>query len=301
MASECGFNVVEGCRGFNEPETPEKMKQVARKELGETEELRTKCLQQMRAMIRENNLATLTTDDFLLRFLRTKKFRIQKSFETIQNYSNMRASFHDRLVKLRPEVLEKCLRRSMLGFFPYRDGDERITLYFDTGSWNPSICSDEELAMIITVLINYVGEKKSSQITGFNVFFETKVVPVRQIPYLMRHIAFLLKFALNALPARYRYIHFINEPFLVKCILQALDPLLPKKIKERLVFHGKTREALLKQFPAATLPDCFGGKRGPLNNDHLIDPILDHFRQMKEENKQVFCQNVGKKVVQGRS
>ncbi|CAG0918102.1 unnamed protein product [Notodromas monacha] len=72
---------------------PEDLKEVARLEVGETEEVRNEGLAYMREFIREDSRLTYCRRDanFLLRFLRMKKFNLEAAKETLEKYLRMRA------------------------------------------------------------------------------------------------------------------------------------------------------------------------------------------------------------------
>lgn len=64
-------------------------------------------------------------------------------------------------------------------------------------------------------------------------------------------------------PMRFKGFHVINGPArATKIVFQAFRPFLPKKVLERLHFHG-SNEQLHEFIPPAMLPDTLGGETGP--------------------------------------
>lgn len=292
MATDSTASAQDGFVFFTDSAISEKIQDVAKQELGETEEMKKECLQMMKMLIKEHKIVCITRDEFLLRFLRTKKFHVERSFEALQNYAHQRVAFHKRLLKLRPEVVEKCLRLNILGFLPYCDADERLIFFFTTDAWNPGVCSDEDIAMVIILLTSYAAEKPSSQVSGVVALFDNSTIPLHHAPYLLRRANFVRNFLFNGLPIRYREMHSINENFVIKYVLRILDPFVPKKIKRRIRLHGKTREVIFQHLPPSILPDTYGGTLGPLNNDHLVEVILTYLQKMKEEQRHFLQPNL---------
>ncbi|CAL1277992.1 unnamed protein product [Larinioides sclopetarius] len=87
----------------------------------------------------------------------------------------------------------------------------------------------------------------------------------------LQFLTLLLNLVQDCLPERLRAIHFIHEPFTYHAIYKLLQPLLKKKLKERLHFHGNKLSSLHKYVPKDFLPEELGGNMGPFNNKEFAD------------------------------
>lgn len=271
---------------FHVPTPSLKLEEIAARDLGETEELKKHCLQQLRTLIRDQKVTCVSYDDFLLRFLRYKKFDIRRSFDALQNYAHQRRLFHKGLPQLQPGTLETILRLRILGFLPYLDSKDRIVYFFRAGVWNVDICSADDALTVSFVLLNYIAEKASSQITGMVFISDLTSVPLSHFPHMLGVIKRWKNFMFNCIPIRYSSIHVVSKSVVLKYVSLLAFPFVPKKIVDRIVFHEDIGETFFEYFPVATLPDIYGGTFGPSNHEDQRNILTDYLQKMKEEYHQ---------------
>jgi len=88
-----------------------RLEEVAQEELGETEEVRESTLNEMKRWLQlQPHIVNCRTDaNFLLRFLRMQKFRVEKSCAVLEKYTFMREEYPQYFRNLdisRPELQE---------------------------------------------------------------------------------------------------------------------------------------------------------------------------------------------------
>lgn len=263
---------------------PKKFEEMARKDLGETEELKEDCLRQLRFLIKEHKLPCISADDFLLRFLRFKKFDTNRSIGALRNYVHRMPDLHKRLLKLKPEILETCLNLNIFGILPYRDAKGRLISFCRPDIWNRNMFSLDELAAACFVMVLFTCEKASAQVMGIVFIAASESLSWIQMVYLLSAVNLARKILLNCVPIRYSGLHGILDSTVFAYIFAVISPLMPKKLAERIVFHREPGEKLFQDFPRNILPDEFGGTMGPVNADHLKDKVMDYFQKFKDEH-----------------
>lgn len=272
-----------GFISFHDTEPKEKLQEIARKELGETEESKEKCLQELRILMRERNVTCISTDDFLLRFLRTNKFNTRRSFGTLQNYAQQRRTLHKGLLELRPEVLETCIRLNIIGFLPYRDAEGRRIYFYRIGNWKPSICPRDELLTMCLLVASHSAETETAQITGTASIYDFESASVTLLLYIGPLINRWKNFIFNCLPARYSATHVLSNSAFLKYLYPLISPFVPKKVAERIVFHEENAGSLFEDIPASILPDVFGGTLGSLDTDSIAQTLVEYLKKLKDE------------------
>ena len=89
----------------------------------------------------------------------------------------------------------------------------------------------------------------------------------------------LLKIMLDGLqnffPAKFKGVHFIEQPWFVEMSLMVIKPFLNEKTSNRLFVHGNNLSTLHDYLPKDILPTELGGDIPSINTDIWIQKILD--------------------------
>ncbi|GBO04640.1 hypothetical protein AVEN_109958-1 [Araneus ventricosus] len=73
----------------------------------------------------------------------------------------------------------------------------------------------------------------------------------------------------KCIPGRYKEIHWINGSALLTLLWSMAKHVLPKKMKERMIFHSKP-EDLLNFFPPDMLPTQWGGTLTDYHDENIM-------------------------------
>lgn len=113
------------------------VQKIARKELREDRLAREQCTQQMRDWLAKNeDVANVRTDDdFLLRFLRVKKFSVPMAEQMLLKYLNLRRCFPEMTTQLdyQSETMKRVFDNGYLVVSPFRDQHGRRVMIVTTG------------------------------------------------------------------------------------------------------------------------------------------------------------------------
>ncbi|GFU39595.1 CRAL_TRIO_N domain-containing protein, partial [Nephila pilipes] len=100
--------------------TPE-IQRRAEEELGETPEIKIQSLKKLRRLINEEaEFRPLMDDAFLIRFLRTKKYDVERAFTSLRNYYVFKARYSKLLTDFKPSELQHVIEMNCVVHLPYR-------------------------------------------------------------------------------------------------------------------------------------------------------------------------------------
>ena len=172
---------------------PPDLAEVARRELNETPAARTECLIQFRRRLTRNALCYgMCSDDggeedgyysaessasseegvpddrFLLRFLRSKKFDVQRSYAMYKNYHQF---FRDHPeLSLGLDDIEKIRHvwdAGVVGGLKERDAHGRGVLLTFPGRWDPALHSLEDVLRALVLQLEFMIASEETQVRGF--------------------------------------------------------------------------------------------------------------------------------------
>lgn len=244
------------------------IRRKAEEELCETDDVRDLGLQELRQKIKEEKTIICSEDsEYLLQFLRARKFNADASFKLLKNFYAVRRKYSDLYKNIDFPGIRKVLKANFLGFLPYRDKEDCVVLLIKLGEWNPHTVSMEDLIRTLTAGLIQAIDDPATQITGFKVIVDFKGFSFRHLRHITPSYLYLCATTLqNSFPGRFRAVHIVNENFLFKYIWNVLKTLLIEKIKNRFLFHGSNVNALKEYFPRTLLPSEYGGNLGPFDN-----------------------------------
>ncbi|XP_049268559.1 retinaldehyde-binding protein 1-like isoform X1 [Rhipicephalus sanguineus] len=242
----------------------EELENIARKELGETPEVKEKCLALLRKFLEEEDGFRVPPDDFLLMFLRTKKYRVDEALKTVKNYFRARRDMPELFENLSPSTIEydKVFRQHKLALFPrVRDADGRAMAMLDFGSWRHDSCSLQQLMRCFIVASECTLLDEETQIRGIVGVEDLKGLGVHHILELTpRFLRRLITLVQDTFPARVKGMYFLNTPTVFEGIYNILmKPFLSSKLKTRIHLIKGGLSELSDIFPLERLPKEYGG------------------------------------------
>ncbi|KAG0418861.1 hypothetical protein HPB47_004513, partial [Ixodes persulcatus] len=149
---------------------PPDLKLVAKQELGETPQGRRDAVAQLRTLVeKEPALQCPLDEEFLVKFLRGRKYRVEEAFEVIRNYFGVRLEYTDIFDNLLPSriMFDAIFRRhKLLTVLKKPDSLGRRITIFKLGVWNPGVCSLNEFFRAVIVGAEYCLLDQRFQIAG---------------------------------------------------------------------------------------------------------------------------------------
>ncbi|XP_059614326.1 retinaldehyde-binding protein 1-like [Phlebotomus argentipes] len=254
-------------------------REKAEKELGESYEISRTALKQFRHLLRINreNVPFGWRDDaFLLRFLRAKKFDVEKAYRMTVKYFRMKQQSPELFRVSPPTEVRHILEMQMQYMIPQRDPCGRQVFIFRVEKCDPYRCSVENVFRTNVLSLESVVRSAETQIAGLVVLLDMSGVSLGHSrflsPQLARHTVEVVQ---DAFPLRFKAFHILHEPFYFDAILAVLKPFLREKIRKRIFLHGSDLASLYRFIPQDILPREYGGFQPPYDNTAWRQEILD--------------------------
>ncbi|XP_053198115.1 clavesin-1-like [Scomber japonicus] len=245
-------------------ETTEK----ARLELNENPDTLHQDIQQVRDMIvtRPDIGFLRTDDDFILRFLRARKFDQVETFRLLAQYFQFRQQNLDMFQSFK--VDDPGIKRALMDGFPgvleTPDQHGRKILILFASNWDQSRNSFTDILRAILLSLEVLIENPELQINGFILIIDWSNFSFKQASKLTPNI---LKLAIEGLqdsfPARFGGIHFVNQPWYIHAMYTIIKPFLKDKTRKRIFLHGNNLNSLHQLIQPECLPSEFGGTLPP--------------------------------------
>jgi len=281
-------NSTDNLKAFNFDDTPlsPEWVQRAQEELQEKAEWRDRDIQALRDLVEaEENLVCSSTDEFLLKFLRAKKFDYEKSFKMVQRYCAMRSRSPQNFSKSIPSLAKDILDSQLQTVLPHRDAQARRVMIFRAGKWDTTTTSPEDIFSTNFMCLELMAKEQKTQISGIVALIDMEDFGWDHMMQLsVDYIRNVVSLVQNSFPIRFREIHIINESYLFDMTYALVKPFLSEKIKNRIRFHGSDLQGLHKNISPSILPRDYGGEQEPFDNIRLkeaLENMEDYFKELK--------------------
>ncbi|KAL1117148.1 hypothetical protein AAG570_004475 [Ranatra chinensis] len=255
----------------------DEVKAVAKRELREDDMIRRQAIQQFVEWILKNkDLSDCRTDsNFLLRFLRVKKFSLPMAQDMLLKYLNLRQTFSHLLTKLdcfQPAVAE-LINKGYLFPSPIRDANGRKVVIGVCSSFDPYKYSNVDMAKVHMMTYEALLEDEETQVTGVVHVGDLRGVNMAYVSlWSPAEFATVFKWGEHSLPMRHKEVHLLYVPAPLKYVYDFVRGRLSQKIRDRFTFYATLEEMHTKVDPK-TLPKEYGG----------VIPMADMIEQWKQE------------------
>ena len=256
----------------------------ARAELREVPEKRMENIRQLRKAVEsyrrlpgEEDVVFRRTDNkFLLRFLRSRKFDQERSLQVYVNYYKYR---HKHREWLRDGVQDDPTVTNIMesGVFavlpaPMKDGSSGVCIY--PSRWDVPTMDQHRCARVFFLVLDKLMENEEAQVHGVSILdnAESGSGSLQKLYHFTRSEVWKLGIELqDAFPARFKGLHFINQPWYVSLIMSAVRPLLKQKHRDRFHAHGTDVASFYRYVEPENLFADFGGFLPPIEPNSLRD------------------------------
>uniref|UniRef100_T1IME1 CRAL-TRIO domain-containing protein n=1 Tax=Strigamia maritima TaxID=126957 RepID=T1IME1_STRMM len=214
-------------------------------------------------------------DAFLLRFLRARKFDINRAFQLIKNYYKIRLQNPHIYINYRPSDLTKVFAHNLQIILPDRDQFGRKIFIFNAGKWTPELCSLDDYERTNIMCMEMAIEEEETQINGFICIVDMKGFTIHQAthcrPADVKRVVSLIQ---NCYPGRMKAIHFVNENVFFDMLFFIAKPFISNKMRKRIHFHGNDMTSIHRHICVDILPHEFGGGKPPMDNSEFVRQML---------------------------
>uniref|UniRef100_A0A8C6SHU9 Clavesin-1 n=1 Tax=Neogobius melanostomus TaxID=47308 RepID=A0A8C6SHU9_9GOBI len=177
-----------------------------------------------------------TDDDFILRFLRARKFNQSESFRLLSQYFLFRQQhlhiFHS--FKVDDPGIKRALMDGFPGVLETPDQHGRKILLLFASNWDQTRHSFIDILRAILLSLEVLIENPELQVNGFILIIDWSNFSFKQASKLTPNV---LKLAIEGLqdsfPARFGGIHFVNQPWYIQAMYTIIKPFLKDKTRKR--------------------------------------------------------------------
>ncbi|KAF8778628.1 Alpha-tocopherol transfer protein-like [Argiope bruennichi] len=233
-------------------EIPKFVQQIALKELGETESKREKCLKELRTKIsNERNLRCDASDNFLLRFVRARKFDTEAAFTLLKSHYKHRLKNPSVYQQWTPKQNMEMMKADAIGFLEKRNTDGSA-IYF--------------------AKVGLIADMKDFS------WSHLMYLPLTKLTCFVSAVQ-------DCLPVRHKAIHIVNNPSIFAFVFALIKPLINKKLRDRIHFHGDNMSSLHEHVSPYVLPREYGGTLGTLQTEPFYSSLLDSEEEFLRRSK----------------
>ncbi|GFY55852.1 alpha-tocopherol transfer protein-like [Trichonephila inaurata madagascariensis] len=225
----------------------------------------------------DNMLKYPTDDEFLIQFLRARKYDVDKAMGLLNNYLNLITSHPDFLNNVDKEKMDK-LTSDLFNVLPYRDNDGCLVVIFKIENWDSDDINEQVLFCTIGAILFCLSIHPANQICGIRLIYDAKNYSFKQMRcFVPKYLPLVAKALRNSLPIRFKDIHVVNEGIVFHCVWTFLSLLLSVKIRNRFYIHGNNTGKLQKHIPKEIIPREYGGDLINYNDDDWLKKEVDKF------------------------
>lgn len=213
-------------------------------------------------------------DEFLLRFIRGRKYNLKSAFDKLKNNVNAKRNTYPEIFEtLYPSALQKVLEKRMMRILKHRDDQGRHIVVFKPENFDPNETPVDDLLRVQIMVTWEMMSFKETQLNGIIVLVDGSGFSAKQVKVVTpTNVQKYVTLAVKCSPTRFKGCHILFLPQVMHFGIQMVRPLLPEKVRSRLISHGNTLDEFFKIVPQNVLPDWLGGT---LSEEEAIDYDLE--------------------------
>ncbi|CAL1273841.1 unnamed protein product, partial [Larinioides sclopetarius] len=172
---------------------PEEFKKKSEAELSENDASRRSGLQQLKeCVLGDKDLDCRTTDDFLIKFLRARKFNIPKAFSLLKKHMGFKSKNKDIFTGFDYDVMAALIKDKVFGFLPHRCKDGCAVLVVHLDNWNPSKFGIKDISRGIVLFFYHSIRDPLTQINGYKLIFDVSSSGLKHLRFCTPSNLYLL-------------------------------------------------------------------------------------------------------------
>ncbi|GFS67752.1 alpha-tocopherol transfer protein, partial [Nephila pilipes] len=127
----------------------------------------------------EAEFRPLMDDAFLIRFLRTKKYDVERAFTSLRNYYVFKARYSRLLTDFKPSEVLRLLEMNNVVHLPYRHPSGTAVAYMRPAYYNMDEVTIEEIFALCFVELEYSLQFEASQVCGYMIVMDLDKINLR--------------------------------------------------------------------------------------------------------------------------
>lgn len=233
----------------------------------------------------------------MLRFLRARKFNLDRSLQLYTNYYKYKHKFRHLLANFHPRFVKDVLNAGIFGVLEQPMYNQSRVLCVIPSRWDyVTIPSGNPYKTFIMILEKLVDDEEV-QVHGLTIF--------DNMENMSWHLAYAFlcseQFQRGALvelqdsfPLRFKGFHMFHQPWYLSMIMRVVRPFLSQKHRDRIQAHGNDYAVLDDYIERDNLPSNFGGNSASLEADNLMKFFNDSFFDCESNSSRTVSINSGR-------
>lgn len=266
-----------------------RLKELPFEDLGVTPDAKNEALNQLCDLILGDTALQCPTDEtFLLKFLRARKFDVQRSFKNVEKYFQARRD--------KPQIFDAlglhgipfdvaCRTNHLVTVSRKADPKGRGVIVCKSGGWSPNICSLNDFFRAVILHIEHLVLREQFQIKGIVVVIDVKYLSTYHlVHYTPSAFRTFISLAQDVLPVRVKGVYIINNSALFDIFFAIAKPFMKAKMAKRICLFGYSLEELHNLVPEDVIPEEHGGKLESYDYDVIKEELISEDKYFQEIN-----------------
>lgn len=259
----------------------EKFLEKARVELREDEKRKEQALEHFREWINKHPyIKDIRQDDiFLLQFLRTRKYMMDKVFNTFEHYIRVQKKY-SKWFDIQEKDYSKMMELYRNGYvYPLaeRDAEGKRIVLIQLKRLDPEYFTSADAIRLSTVISASLLEEEETQIAGFATIIDHEGVTMKQTSLFSITDIFDFATCCSNAVGRYKQLYLVNLPTFAVFLLDVARSTLSDKLKNRIVM-AKNMEDLKNYIDPQLLPKQYGGALPEAEHMKIFDDFFETVR-----------------------
>ncbi|XP_026317843.1 alpha-tocopherol transfer protein-like [Hyposmocoma kahamanoa] len=234
---------------------------IAEEELRETKSARSQALSAIRNWMQQNPKfkAVRMDANFLLRFLRTKKFSVPMAQEAMERYVLLRQSWGIAFNQLdyKLPVMMELIDLGYIFVSPFKDKGGRRVIIYRPGVFDPYKYTNQDMCRVMGICYETLMEDEESQVRGLVHFADGSGVSFPHLTlFTPKEAVRIVKNGERTIPMRHKEIYGVNVHPTIKFALDFGMALISEKIRKRVRLYTSPTEV---EIDKSLLPQEYGG------------------------------------------
>ncbi|KAH9374170.1 hypothetical protein HPB48_002353 [Haemaphysalis longicornis] len=235
------------------------------------------------------SLHSPTDDAFLTKFLRARKYDVDKAYKNIKKYFQARKNQPDLFTDLNPSSIAfdvVCRKHQLVTLSHGRDPNGIPVAMVKPGTWSTDICSLKDFLRVCAVHLEYLLLDEEVQIKGVVIVWDMKGLSLYHLTqYTPSVLKRLFNLVQDCFPMRIKAVYVTNNPVLYDILLAIGKSLMKAKLFQRIHLLGYNVEKLRGLVPDDLIPEADGGTHESYDYDETereLQGRADFFREISD-------------------
>ncbi|XP_070507792.1 retinaldehyde-binding protein 1-like [Chironomus tepperi] len=252
----------------------------AQRELNETEETKNNALAQLRLWIsRHDFFKNCRQDDkFLLQFLRTKKYNMERVIDLFERYLLLKNTYPKWFDYGQTEE-DRMWQLYDSGFvYPLieRDEEGRRVIMIQAQKLDPKVFTFADILRLVTLIAQTLLEEEETQISGVVVILDYSNITLAHLRlFPLSDVVSFVEIIRTSSIGRQKMMYMVSMPNFATMLVEVAKKVLSEKLRKRIKLL-KSMDELQNEFDMTLLPLEFGGKIPE-------SVMLDEFKKLANE------------------